>query len=315
VTTWLVSVAAMAEIHGHRGARALRPENTLLGLAYALAIGVDAIEFDVTLTADGGLVLAHDLVVRAPTTLATTPATAGDPDFPYVGKRWSALTLPQIATLDAGRRRPAAPFEATFEAIPAVGVPTLDQVCQLVTGLGASSVTLAAEMKTDPQWPAADVRRLTEAALETLAAHDLTGQARILGFDWRVLRAAQAADPALPRVALVEPETWMPGSAWLAGLDPADYGPQAGGALGCAAAGRDIGAAWLSPADEMTSPDLVAAAHREGLQTVVWTVNDAARMADLVEFQVDGIVTDRPDLLRQVLAGYGAQLPQPHPLC
>lgn len=314
MTTRLVSVAAMAEIHGHRGARALRPENTLLGLAYALAIGVDAIEFDVTLTADGGLVLAHDPVVSAQTTLDTTPATAGDPDFPYVGKRWSALTLPQIATLDAGRRRPVAPFEATFEAIPAVGVPTLDQVCQLVTGLGASSVTLAAEMKTDPRWPAADVRRLTEAALETLAAHDLTGQARILGFDWRVLRAAQAADPAVPRVALVEPETWMPGSAWLAGLDPADYGPQAGGALGCAAAGRNIEAAWLSPADEMTSPDLVAAAHREGLQTVVWTVNDAARMANLVEFQVDGIVTDRPDLLRQVLAGYGGQLPQPHPL-
>jgi glycerophosphoryl diester phosphodiesterase len=303
----------MPEIHGHRGARALRPENTLSGLAHALAIGVDALEFDVTLTADGGLILAHDLVISAQTNLDTTPATQGDPDFPYVGKAWSELTLPQIATLDAGGRRPAAPFEATFQAVPAAVVPTLDQVCQLVTGLGASSVTLAAEMKTDPRWPAADVRLLTEAALETIAAHGLTGQARILGFDWRVLRAAQAADPAVPRVALVEPATWVPGSAWLAGLDPAGYGPQAGGALGCAAAGRDIGAAWLSPADAMTSPDLVAAAHREGLRTVVWTVNDAARMAELVEFQVDGIVTDRPDLLRQVLAGYGGQLPRPHP--
>jgi glycerophosphoryl diester phosphodiesterase len=44
----------MPEIQGHRGARALRPENTLPGLACALAVGVDAIEFDVTLTADGG---------------------------------------------------------------------------------------------------------------------------------------------------------------------------------------------------------------------------------------------------------------------
>ena len=165
-----------------------------------------------------------------------------------------------------------------------------------------------------PRWLAADVRRLTEAALATLAAHGLTGQARILGFDWRVLRAAEAADPAVPRVALVEPATWVPGSGWLAGLDPAGYGPQAGGALGCAAAGRDIGAAWLSPSDVMTSADLVAAAHREGLRTVVWTVNDPARMADLVELGVDGIVTDRPDLLRQVLAGRGDQLPQPHPL-
>ena len=89
----------MPEIHGHRGARALRPENTLAGLAYALAIGVDAIEFDVTLTADGGLILAHDPVVSAPTIFDTRPATEGDPHFPYVGKRWSALTLPQIGDI------------------------------------------------------------------------------------------------------------------------------------------------------------------------------------------------------------------------
>jgi glycerophosphoryl diester phosphodiesterase len=314
----------MPEIHGHRGARALRPENTLPGLAYALAIGVDAVEFDVTLTADGGPILAHDLVVSAETILDTAPATEGDQDFPYVGKPWTALTLPQIATLDAGGRRPVTPFEATFEAVPAAGVPTLGQVCRLVTSLGAHSVTLAAEMKTNPRWPAADVRRLTEAALETLAAHGLTSQARILAFDWRVLRAAEAADPAVPRVALVDPETWVPGSAWLAGLDPAGYAPQPGrpqpgrpqpgGAVRCAAAGREIGAAWLSPEDSMTSADLVAAAQREGLRTAVWTVNDPARMADLVELKVDAIVTDRPDLLRQVLADHGDKLPPRVPL-
>jgi glycerophosphoryl diester phosphodiesterase len=316
----------MPEITGHRGARALRPENTLPGLAHALAIGVDAIEFDVTLTAERGLILAHDLTVSAQTILDTAPATEGDPDFPYVGKPWSALTLRQIATLDAGGRRPVAPFEATFEAVPAAGVPSLDEVGRLVTALGAHSVTLAVELKTDPRGPAADVRLLTEAALETLAAHRLTSQARILGFDWRVLRAAQAADAAVPRVALVEPSTWVPGSAWLAGLDPADYDPQAIGAIGasgasgaigaigCAAAARDIGAAWLSPDDAMTSADLIAAAHREGLRTVVWTVNDPARMAELAELEVDGIVTDRPDLLRQVLAARGDPLPRPYSL-
>jgi glycerophosphoryl diester phosphodiesterase len=119
------------------------------------------------------------------------------------------------------------------------------------------------------------VQRLTEAVAETFAAHGLSGQARILGFDWRVLRAAEAAAPDVPRVALVEPETWLPGSA---GLDPGDYGPDGSAAPGCAAAARDIGAAWLSPADAITSPDLVAAAGRAGLKTAVWTVNDPARM-------------------------------------
>jgi glycerophosphoryl diester phosphodiesterase len=296
------------EIHGHRGARALRPENTLPGLAHALAIGVDAIEFDVTLIADGGLILAHDLTVEATTILGTGPAVAGDPDFPYLGKPWLTLTLAQVATLDAGWRRPAEPFEETFEPVPGTGVPTFGQVCRLVTEAGAGQVRLAVELKTDPAWSVADVCRLTNDAMATLAEYGLTGRARILGFDWRVLTAAQAADPSVPRVALVEPATWAPGSAWLAGLDPADYEADRGQA-GCAAAAFDIGAQWLSPWDYMISADLVAAAHRDGLSVAAWTVNTPLRMAELTELGTDAIVTDRPDLLRQLLAGQGAALP------
>jgi glycerophosphoryl diester phosphodiesterase len=284
----------VAEIQGHRGARALRPENTLPGLAHALAIGVDAVEFDVTRTADDGMILAHDLTVDAKTILDTGPVTGNDPDFPYVGKHWAALTLAQVATLDAGGAGGAGTC-----------VPTLDQVCRLFTEAGAEQVTLAVELKTEPSWPDADVRKLTENALGTLAAHRLAGQARILAFDWRVLRAADAADPRVPRVALVEPTIWQPGSAWLAGLDPAAYG-----ATGWVAAARDVGAAWVSPSDAMTSADLVADAHRDGLKISVWTVNDPARMAELARLGMDGIVTDRPDLLREVLARDGSRLPR-----
>ncbi len=296
------------EIHGHRGARALRPENTLPGLAHALVIGVDALEFDVTLTGDGGLILAHNLTVDPSVIRETGPATAGDPMFPYVGKRWLDLTRGQVATLDAGGRQPADPFGATFQAVPATGVPTLDQVCRLVTESGADRAMLSVELKTDPSWSEADVRRLTGSALRTLAAHDLSGRARILGFDWRVLRAALAADPSVPRVALVEPATWIPGSAWLAGLDPADY-PDGGNALGSADAARHVGASWLSPWEPMVTPGLMAAAREAGLGVIAWTANSEDRMAELAGLGVDAIVTDYPGVLRQVLAGRGDRLP------
>jgi glycerophosphoryl diester phosphodiesterase len=303
---------AVPEIHGHRGARALAPENTLPGLACALAIGVDALEFDVTLAADGSLILAHDLVVDSATILDTGPASPGDPHFPYVGKRWSDLTLAQIATLDAGDRRPPSPFDNTFRAVPGTGVPTLDQVCRLIGESGAL-VTLSVELKTNPSWPGADVRRLTDSALATLAAHDLTGRARILGFDWRVLRAAQAADPAVPTVALVEPTTWVPGSTWLAGLDPVAYPDDkvadGQGGTGFVAGARDIGAAWLSPWESMTGARTVAAAHEAGLGVIAWTVNGPERMAELMRAGVDAIVSDRPDLLRQVAEGLGERVP------
>jgi glycerophosphoryl diester phosphodiesterase len=302
------------EIQGHRGARALRPENTLPGLAHALAVGVDVLEFDVTLTSDGGLILAHDLVVEAQTILDTSPAAGGDAQFPYVGKRWSELTLRQIRMLDAGDRRPPEPFEDSFEPVPGTGVPTLDQVCRLVTEAAADRVVLAVELKTDPSWAVADVRALTTGAIGVLARYGLTGRARILGFDWRVLKAAEEAEPTVPRVALVEPQTWIPGSAWLAGLDPAAYPVGLGGLGGCAPAARDIGAQWLSPWDGMTSADMIAAAHHAGLRVAVWTVNDPARMAELRRLGADAIVTDRPDQLRRVLAGLGDPVPPPRDL-
>jgi glycerophosphoryl diester phosphodiesterase len=310
------------EIHGHRGARALRPENTLPGLAHALAIGVDALEFDVTLTADGGLILAHDLTVDPVTILDTGPASDGDPLFPYVGRRWADLTLAQIDTLDAGGRRPPDPFEATFVPVQGTGVPTLDQVCRLITEAAAAQVTLCVELKTEPSWPVADVRTLTGRALAVLAkyglaGHGLAGRSRILAFDWRVLVAAREADPAVPRVALIEPATWVPGSAWLAGFDPAAYGAETASGQGvadvpgCAAAARDIGAAWLSVRDAMVGAKLVPATREAGLGLIAWTVNDTGRMAELIDLGVDAIVTDRPDLLRAVKASKGLPLPAP----
>jgi glycerophosphoryl diester phosphodiesterase len=49
----------------------------------------------------------------------------------------------------------------------------------------------------------------------------------------------------------------------------------------------------------------VAAAHDRGLQVHVWTVNDPAEMTSLLDIGVDGIITDRPDLLKEVLQGRG----------
>jgi glycerophosphoryl diester phosphodiesterase len=268
-----------------------------------MALGVDAVEFDVTLTGDGGLILAHDLTVTAQITADRGAAFPGDPLYPYAGKRWLDLSLAQVATLDAGGRRPVTPFEESFSAIPGTAVPTLEQVCDFVRSAGAST-TLSVELKTDPSWPDGDVKRLADGALRVLAWHGLARQARILGFDWRVLAAV---DPGVPRVALVEPKTWVPGSAWLGGLDPVAYGAGAGagGWLGCVAAARDAGAAWLSPWDGMVGAELVAACRREGLGIIVWTVNEPARMAELARLGVDGIVSDRPDLLRRVLQSLG----------
>ncbi|MFF5263566.1 glycerophosphodiester phosphodiesterase family protein [Actinomadura viridis] len=292
------------ELHGHRGARGLRPENTLPGLAHALTLGVDAIEFDVGLTADDVVVLNHDQRLSPVTVSDTAPVRPGDPRFPYVGKALRELTLAQIRTVDAGVRRPAAdddPFALTQLPLPGTPLPTLAEVCALLSA--APGVRPAVELKTDPGWADSEVTRFTAAVAEVLEAFGLTGRSRLLAFDWRVLVEARRYAPDAGRVALVERETTAPGTPWLAGLDHAD---PAGAAL-------DVGATALSPEMAMATPDLVERAQGLALPVAVWTLNEPADMVRYVGYGVDAIVTDYPDRLRAVLSEHGLPVPTPWP--
>lgn len=265
-------------------------------------MGVDAVELDVGHTADGVVVLNHDQTLSAVTCTDTGPATPGDPLYPYVGRRICDLTLAQIKTVEAGVRRPVTgdKFQRTQLSLPGTRLPTLAEVCALV-GQYQAGPRLAIELKTDPGWPRADVERFVAAVAQVVTDHGLTGRARLLGFDWRVLSAARRLDPELGRVALVEEPTLRPGSQWLDGHDGADW-------LGSAAA---AGAMVVSPEYPLVTPEVVLRAHSLGLPLALWTVNDPADMARFIEYGVDAIVTDYPDRLRAVMESHGLELPRP----
>jgi glycerophosphoryl diester phosphodiesterase len=276
----------VVEVHGHRGARGLRPENTLSGFARALELGVDAIELDVGMSADGTVVLNHDQTLSPVNLADTAPAWPGDPAWPYVGKRVRDLTAAQLRTVDAGTRRHEA-----FTQIPVPGavIPTLAETCALLAPTG---VTLAVELKTDPGWPIEAVERLTDAVAAVLTSAGLAGRSRILAFDWRVLTVALRDHPAFTRVALVERKTVLPDTPWLAGLPPDDP----------VSAAAKIGATVLSPEHAMTTPDLVTSAHAHDLQVAVWTVNTPEEAARFTHYGADALVTDYPDRLQHLRA-------------
>ncbi|WP_308249825.1 glycerophosphodiester phosphodiesterase family protein [Sphaerisporangium fuscum] len=296
------------EIHGHRGARGLRPENTLPGMAHTLELGVHAIELDVALTADRQLVLTHDLTVSAVTSVDTAPATPADPAFPYVGKPIRSLSLAQLRTLDVGVRRPktrADRFVGTQLPIPGTRMPTLGAVLGLLAAYGADGVRLNVEIKSDPTRPdlSGDPRQATELVVAELDRHDRLGDAAILSFDWRVLRAAQ--DLAARRYALVEKATLK--SSWL-GLS---YKKDFGGDIAAAAA--SIGATTLSPDKVLVDELLMSQASAAGLPVAVWTVNDPDEASRMIDLGVAAVVTDYPDRMRELWAQRGLSLPLPVP--
>src|SRR5689334_2340192 len=136
----------------------------------------------------------------------------------------------------------------------------------------------------------------------------------IQSFDWRTLQLVQQGAPDIPTVYVTLQRGASPNVSlaratnWTAGFNPADHGGSLPRTI--AAAG---GAIW-SPYFGDVTPALIAEAHDLKLRVVVWTVNKSEDMARLIEAGVDGIISDRPDLLRKVAVDKGIALPAAFPV-
>lgn len=317
------------DLQAHRGGLALRPESTLPAFANALRIGVSTLELDVQITEDGQAVVTHDRQVSPVKCADTAPATPGDPEFPYVGKYVKTLTLAQVKTLDCGTRRPADPrtdpYLPTLKMVPGERMATLEQVFALVRRSGDRRVGFNVETKVEagaPQETAPREQFVQVVAREVRRARMLD-RVTIQSFDWGALMRMGKVEPRLGLVALVVPnflQVGQPGaSPWLGGIDIDDFGGDP------VAAVRSFGADAISPLHgepqngavywpdyrPFTTRAMVRRAHAAGLQVIPWTVNDRPTMEKLMDDGVDGLITDFPDRLREVMADRGYRLPRP----
>ncbi|HEX8626810.1 MAG TPA: glycerophosphodiester phosphodiesterase family protein, partial [Catenuloplanes sp.] len=302
------------DLQAHRGGLGLRPESTLAAFGNALRLGVRTLELDVQITEDRRAVVTHDRRVDPRKCLDTAPATPGDPEFPYVGRYVNTLSLTQLRTLDCGSRQ--LPGHPGQQPVPGARMPLLREVFDLVTRYRADDVKLNIETKVEAAAPRETAPRedFVQLVAGEVRAAGFLRRVSVQSFDWGALRRMRQVEPRLPIVALTNRDflqTGQPGrSPWLGGLDIDDF---AGDPI---AAIRSFGADAFSPVhgfpqngtvgDPAYQPyvtrSMVRHAHRYGIKVVPWTVNDPATMRKLIDDGVDGLITDYPDRLRQVLA-------------
>jgi glycerophosphoryl diester phosphodiesterase len=292
------------DLEGHRGTRGLRPENTLAAFGRALQIGVTTLELDTGVTKDGVVVVSHERRISP----LECQDTGGNT---YVGQLIKDLTYAQIQTLDCGTRHPpnpaTDPFVATQEAVPGTHMPTLAQVFELANRYGAHDVQFDIETKIDPTVDdTLDYVAFTRAVLGVIQQYGMTQRSVLQSFDWRTLVESKKELPSLKTVALAQVPTIFPGTPWTAGV-PIAADAWSAGTL--ARAAKSIGASVVSARFQDITDALIAATHRQGLLIVPWTVNDAPTMASLIDRGVDGLITDYPDIGRQVMAQKGIKLP------
>jgi glycerophosphoryl diester phosphodiesterase len=297
------------DLEAHRGGRALLPENTLPAFANALSMGVDTLELDVGVTADGEVVISHERGLNPDLTRNADGAYIAAPGTPFV-----KLRLDEVRTYDVGQIRPDSAYAKQFpdqQPLPGTRIPTLRELFALVRKSGNTRVRFNIETKIDPNRPdqTLDPQAFVTSLLGLIEAEKFSDRVMIQSFDWRTLRLVQQQAPKIPTVYLTLQRGSAPtialdkASNWTAGFNPADHGGSLPRTIKAAG-----GAIWSPYFGDVTAA-LIAEAHELGLRVVVWTVNKREDMARMIELGVDGIISDRPDLLREVAGEKGIALP------
>ncbi|HEY9357057.1 MAG TPA: glycerophosphodiester phosphodiesterase family protein [Arthrobacter sp.] len=296
------------DLQSHRGGRGEWTEESLAAFANSLALGVTTLELDTHLTEDGKVIVWHDDTIQANKCADTAPATAGDPEFPYVGDRVAGLSLAQVRTLNCGYvQLPGYPEQDVIEGNR---IAELQDVYRLVRDAGAAKVRFNVETKVeDSEIGGNGMESLTRAVVAEIQASGMADRTTLQSFDWSALNLTREIAPELTLVALSSGDAWMgvgqPGaSPNLGGIDIDDYD----GSLPKAAAaqGYDV----VSPTFRSVTPAMIDEAHSLGLPVIPWTVNTTADMEHLMDLGVDGIITDYPTRLRTLMEERGLKLPK-----
>lgn len=249
-------------VFAHRGGGGLFPENTLEAFKYSAEMDVDVLELDIHSTADGKLVVMHDFTVDR--------TTDGQGNV-------NALTLEQLKKLDAGYKfttdgGKTFPFRGN-----GITVPTLDEVF-------AAFPAMSFNIEPKQQTPS-----ITKPLCNLLRERNATGNVIVGSFRQEVLdefraECAEVATSASPS----EVSKFL--AMYKTGLSESYTPPMQ-------ALQVPENVSYLN----VVSKDFVETAHKLNLKVHVWTINKPDDMQRLLEMGVDGIMTDYPDRLLDLL--------------
>jgi glycerophosphoryl diester phosphodiesterase len=265
----LASPAAAFDLQGHRGARGLLPENTLPAFERALAIGVDTLELDVGVTRDGVVVIHHDRRLN--------PDLARGPDGKWVSApapTIHSLSYQQLQTYDVGRLRPGSEYAQRFPHQQPIDGTRIPRLADLLAKAPAARFNI--ETKLVPEAPEETLapEPFARALIAEVRKAGVAARTTIQSFDFRTLKVVEREAPEIATAYLTSGKN----------SDPAKV--------------HAAGARIWSPNFQDLDAEKLRAARSLGLKVIVWTVNEPADIARVLDMKVDGIISDYPDRVR-----------------
>lgn len=270
------STSKMIDVQGHRGCRGLMPENTMPAFEKAIALGVHTLELDVAVSKDNIIVVSHEPFMSR--TICLDSNSLEIPEADDKKHNLYQMTFSSIKEFDCGIKvHPRFPQQEKIAAYK----PSLDQVIKQAKALN-SKIKFNIEIKAKPEYDGVFTPKPEEfvkLVLEVVSENEASNKTNLQSFDLRILEEIKRQSPEMEVALLIEENE----SIWQK-KSRLSYIPEI-----------------ISPYFKLLDLKTVKKLQSEHFKVIPWTVNSEADMLQMIKLNVDGIITDYPDRLIQLL--------------
>ena len=289
------------KIYGHRGARGDLPENTLESFKYLFDNAINAYETDILISKDLVPVITHDFRLDPSLTKDKEGNWIKDEDIKIFD-----LTYDEISKFDVGSLNKLTRYGRRFvnqRSLENQKIPKLSELLELSSKNVLQNLLINLEIKSTPDEKnlTPDPKDLVQIVLNEINNSNLKDKIIISSFDWRILREVKKQSPEIPRAYLTfQQEKGMKIKKTIYSKSPwIDHIPLTI-VYDLPKIIKELGGSAWHPYYKDINKKAVKDAHDNNLPVNVWTVNDEDDMLNMIEYGVDGIMTDYPLRLKNL---------------
>ena len=288
-------------IYGHRGARGDMVENSISGLKYAFDLGIRAVEFDVVISKDNIPVLFHDYRLNPDLVKDSSGNWITDKNM-----KLRDLTYEEISKYTIENVKPDTKYAKRFknqQSAKGEKIPKLTDFFKLVVEDKYKDAFLNLEIKSTltQENVTPNPEKMVFLILKDIKEFNLEDRTLITSYDWRILYELKKQNSNVLRgfitlqqdLATVKKNVYE-NSPWMVKNYPMEelfLLPNIIKSL--------EGHVWSVFYRDVTKQN-VELAHKHGLATCVWTVNREKDIIRMIEYGVDGIITDYPKKVQEI---------------
>lgn len=269
------------DLQGHRGCRGLYPENSIPGFIHAVDLGVTTLELDLGVTGDGELLVTHEPYMSATICMDSSGVEIAD----SVERSYNIykMSYAEIQQFDCGSQvHPRFPEQRKMPVSKPLLSDVLSEVSKHIEAERMEPVNYNIEIKSSEK--SDSIYHPSPAGFSDLVYNALNGKVdwsrvNIQSFDFRILQYFHETYPDVRLALLIENE--LP---YQDNLDSLGFTP-------------DIYSCYF----KLLSRESITSLQQQGVAVIPWTVNETEDMQQLMDWGVDGLITDYPDRYNSII--------------